>query len=1274
MSGLYSSELLDGQGDATSWESLYTPAQNLYEPEFTSSAYAVPDAPIDYVVGNAPAFPEYAPAAGDIYSDAVAAPGYGDTYEDGSGPVAPELPYADPFQEYQPAPYQGDPFQQYAPAPYDWAPQPTGEDLAQSEGLQEYLFGDPMNVAPEWYESKGMPYHPSQLDPWEAPSNFSTDEAFSTISGDDIGGGRGTTGMFNPEAQLDPSQVQDRRYLGGDRLLNPDFGGQAMNQGRRGAEIILDALGINPFGNTRPVNPYQVVNPETGEPLDPSIYNQFGFGATGQPLNSASRSILSNPQFAESNAQFDYTTNPENMQNTSLLEALGNLGSAAVSQSTTFRDLQTTFGDAFQEAGNLLDIYRFQPPNSSGITRPPEDNIVGDIARVAGESLVPTTPLEGALMVAPGLGKIGGEGASVATRGYGMNADNLPDVVGGAKRLLELPSGYGATFGPQGMPGDDAVRKFVQEALESNPGQIADDIARLRAAGVPDEDILNLISQQANDLGAAARRLGAEAAEQAPPEPITDLRGQLREDLGIGSGPTQPSMLDEVPPDLRPSLNISGRADDVIDAATEQWMRSADNWPAATPGSQPGLFSDEAQAFMEEAAGPAYYAPGQGVPAGRRFELSRQRLAGREPLSLTDNPNASPLQMREQPTAIAMQDAGGAANYAPGAMVEPPSPSLNALKLARIAQENPSSSNLVAAVDAALPKVAGQLKLLDSEVMDSRTLWQRAVDELIGLIGLPRQLKASFDMSIPGRQGLALAFRHPKEWAQSWSTWAKSMQSEEGFRLVNRDAENTVTRWKQFVGDDGVIHLNTIDRNAPATERIAGFEAKNNSFIANVGEKLGTGKFERSAVAFINSQRAKTMDTMFTSLWNAGERNPQVYRNLAAIIDHATGYGAAPLKGDIASRLFFSQRFMTSRFQFLVDPIVEGVARGDMNAARAATENLVAFAGGQAALLGILYMGLDQAGVDVEWDPRSADFGKIRVGPQRIDFGAGFLPLIRSIAQIGTGEKKTLTGDVVPLQKFDMDTMKKGSRVSASGGVAVNFFRNKLDPVTGEIVTRIAGKDPVGNAPTQLLSFSTFENMFAPLIASSIHETLANGGQPWQAATTGAAEFFGGSGSTYNPGQAAQQDTSQQRYGVDYGRLPAPYQAEINAGIPNIEIGDRLSPWWQSRDNAVQYLQSQLTGQENDPRYDAIAAAKSYQDVQIGLQRVYEGEYGMNRIDAEKEVASLMRTLFEDNIDKYRHDVMAADPGFAKAWFDAYNARQTKYEPPKWVKDLARGQ
>jgi hypothetical protein len=129
------------------------------------------------------------------------------------------------------------------------------------------------------------------------------------------------------------------------------------------------------------------------------------------------------------------------------------------------------------------------------------------------------------------------------------------------------------------------------------------------------------------------------------------------------------------------------------------------------------------------------------------------------------------------------------------------------------------------------------------------------------------------------------------------------------------------------------------------------------------------------------------------------------------------------------------------------------------------------------------------AGADVETDPTSADFAKIKVGDTRYDISAGRNPYIRAIAQMIYGHRKsTTTGEIIP-----MDGTKYGgdNRLTPLWRIG----RSKLAPVPGSIVNAAMGKDMVGNEVT--LTKEVLNNVspfFVQTMAEIINDPTEGGG------------------------------------------------------------------------------------------------------------------------------------------------------------------------------------
>lgn len=109
------------------------------------------------------------------------------------------------------------------------------------------------------------------------------------------------------------------------------------------------------------------------------------------------------------------------------------------------------------------------------------------------------------------------------------------------------------------------------------------------------------------------------------------------------------------------------------------------------------------------------------------------------------------------------------------------------------------------------------------------------------------------------------------------------------------------------------------------------------------------------------------------------------------------------------------------------------------------------------AVGGTLMAVAKMGGADVEDDPRSSDFGKIKSGNTRWDIWGGAQPYVRVVAQVATGKRKsTNTGKMYDLNGDDIFGETKS-------GVVADFFRNKLAPVPGAAIDVLSGRTGIGD-------------------------------------------------------------------------------------------------------------------------------------------------------------------------------------------------------------------
>jgi len=122
--------------------------------------------------------------------------------------------------------------------------------------------------------------------------------------------------------------------------------------------------------------------------------------------------------------------------------------------------------------------------------------------------------------------------------------------------------------------------------------------------------------------------------------------------------------------------------------------------------------------------------------------------------------------------------------------------------------------------------------------------------------------------------------------------------------------------------------------------------------------------------------------------------------------------------------------------------------------------SMLAFVSGSLTILALAKL----SGQDVETDPRSADFAKIRIGNTRIDIFGGFQQYVRMIAQVITGEMVSSTSGRVM-------TLGEGYKPTTRYDVLMRFIEGKLQPTLSFLVSKMKGRTFTGeefSAPKEI--------------------------------------------------------------------------------------------------------------------------------------------------------------------------------------------------------------
>lgn len=264
------------------------------------------------------------------------------------------------------------------------------------------------------------------------------------------------------------------------------------------------------------------------------------------------------------------------------------------------------------------------------------------------------------------------------------------------------------------------------------------------------------------------------------------------------------------------------------------------------------------------------------------------------------------------------------------------------------------------------------------------------------------------------------------------------------------------------------------------------------TFVGRILNRLpGFRNTNRSATTFISSLRMDTTKQLLTELLPRNVRRefmaalPEeqvdlvrqhvdagLVDQLKAFVNETTGRGTlGPLNKytTLLNAFFFAPRFVAGK----VTPLRFLATGKNWTMRKIVLREYVRFFGAWATVAGLLkYSGL----AEVELDPRSTDFGKLKIGTTRLDIAGGYQPLLRYTAQIIKGQAKIASGDVI-----DIDRWQSAGR----------FVQSKLSPPAGLAVVARTGETFIGEEPTVQ---SVLWNNLTPLFIQDLGETLREGG------------------------------------------------------------------------------------------------------------------------------------------------------------------------------------
>lgn len=335
-----------------------------------------------------------------------------------------------------------------------------------------------------------------------------------------------------------------------------------------------------------------------------------------------------------------------------------------------------------------------------------------------------------------------------------------------------------------------------------------------------------------------------------------------------------------------------------------------------------------------------------------------------------------------------------------------------------------------------------------------RSLLSRATEPF----NVVRDLLTTGEFSFVLRQGGPFALSHPVKSAQIFR---------EAMRAFRDPVKATKAHGDMMEDPDIPLYLTAGGHISPVGPN-AELNAREETSLSNLFYRLPVARaFTRANAVYVNKVRLGIFKVLKENGTATGEMTLEEAKLAANAGNQSSGRGYETAGGLSAlARYLFSAQFLTSRFKVLYGQPIWG--HGEISAPLMRKAIAREYARVLLGLAAVYLLG-KMAGGEVEWDPRSADFGKIKFGKVRLDPMMGFSQIIVFHTRVGLGilshffpeireYKSTKTGRTMSL------TNPKYGQVEMSD-IIDNFERSKTAPQIS-IALNLATHERPGGQPT----------------------------------------------------------------------------------------------------------------------------------------------------------------------------------------------------------------
>lgn len=453
------------------------------------------------------------------------------------------------------------------------------------------------------------------------------------------------------------------------------------------------------------------------------------------------------------------------------------------------------------------------------------------------------------------------------------------------------------------------------------------------------------------------------------------------------------------------------------------------------------------------------------------------------------------------------------------------------------------------------------------------------------VLGLPRTIQASFDLSAPLRQGIMLAPGHPVKFAKAIGPMFRSFFDEDYAKKVLDDLQ-VHPGFKDFVDSGGEFTGFSGYSFRKSEEQFANrlFDTKLSGTALGAGVKAS----ERAYTVFLNKLRLDVFHSL-TKNWS-GTPKSAYFEEIATMVNNMTGRAKIPgqsvADGKLLNAIAFAPKFVYSRF---AAPIQLLTAPPEVR--KQIAKELGSFVG-----TGMMVMYLaHKAGADIDINPTSSDFGKVKVGNTRYDFWGGYSQIARAVAQTVTGQYTASNN-----QTYD------ANRAETVG----KFLQSKLAPVPGLTIDVLRGETFTGEEITADPAFMSTQlaNRVAPLFLQDVVESMQTDGLEGALKTLPAGLGLGAQ--TYTSLRDEQNVVAQEMFKKNYRDLTAVNQDIVNSD-PRVvtqatkqaargnDYGDTVIQLNENRVQGERILAASLVNGTLDPKDFADAISQLQRDTRV---------------------------------------------------------------------------